>query len=249
MLNGNGDRSRRGGVQAIEVGGRLLEQLVRHGAPMTLKALAASANMPAAKAHRYLTSLAELGLVEQQRGTGKYGLGAMAVRLGLAAIGQNDVVDRSSALLAELCEELSVSGHISIWSERGPVVIRTAHGGPPVISPIGVGSILPLLDSATGQVFNAYLPPVATARLTEAQPARREGPPLADPIADGFALAVGNYMPGLNAIAFPSFGYDDALVCSMTFIHTDVSLFTRDSAATRRLRDRIEAERRRWRIA
>lgn len=249
MAQEDAEKARRGGVQSVEVGGRLLEALIEMGAPAPLKTLADAAGMPAAKAHRYLASLSEIGLVAQRQDTAKYGLGPMALRLGLAAMSQNDVLEHSSALLGRLCDALVVSGHISIWSERGPVVVRTAHGGPPVISPIGVGSILPLFASATGQVFLAHMPPAATEPVAGTQRAGRGAPPNCDPARDGFALAAGDYLPGLNAVAFPAFGYDGVLVCSLTFIHTDDAMFTRGGPAMRRLRTEIEVEQRRWRLA
>ena len=65
------------GIQSVEVGGRLLQTLAHHGRPMALKDLAADAGMPAAKAHPYLVSFGHIGLVEQQRDSGRYALGPL----------------------------------------------------------------------------------------------------------------------------------------------------------------------------
>ena len=254
MLDEDKLKPRKGGVQSIEIGGLLLEQLVVLGGPATLKDLSAASGMPPAKAHRYLTSLSEIGLVSQQRSSGKYGLGPLALRLGLAAMSQNDVVERASELLQDLCNQLGVSGHLAIWSERGPVVVRSAHGGPPVISPIGVGSIFPLYRSATGQAFLAFMPVPTT--LSVALEQRDVSQMSADEIIrlmeearrNNYVLAAGNYIPGLNAIAFPIFGYDGSLCCTLTFIQTGVEFFSADSASTKVLFEAIEQEQARWRI-
>ena len=53
------------GIQSIEVGGQLLQALLRAGRPLPLKELAQRAGMTPAKAHPYLVSFGRLGLVAQ----------------------------------------------------------------------------------------------------------------------------------------------------------------------------------------
>ena len=80
-----GERSGRG-VQSIEVGGRLLDALVRAEGPLMLRALAEQAGLTAGQAHAYLLSFRTLGLVEQEAATGLYRLGPYALTLGLARL-------------------------------------------------------------------------------------------------------------------------------------------------------------------
>ena len=80
------------GIQSIEVGGQLLHALAHAGRPLPLKELAASAGMAAAKAHPYLVSFGKIGLVEQDKASGRYGLGALALQLGLMSLQQADPV-------------------------------------------------------------------------------------------------------------------------------------------------------------
>ena len=74
------------GIQSVEVGGQLLRALAHHGRPMALKDLAREAGMTPAKAHPYLVSFGKLGLIEQTNASGHYGLGALAMQLGLSLI-------------------------------------------------------------------------------------------------------------------------------------------------------------------
>ena len=74
------DRAQRG-IQSIEVGGQLLRALVHHGRPMALKDLEREAEMSPAKAHPYLVSFSRLGLIEQDRSSGHYLLGPLALQL------------------------------------------------------------------------------------------------------------------------------------------------------------------------
>ena len=245
-------RARRSGIQSIEIGGAVLEAMVRLGAPATLSTIATAAGLPSAKAHRYLTSLCEIGLTRQDVAAGRYGLGPLALRLGLSAIAQTDMLERAFEVLGTLCNKLRISGHLSVWTEAGPVVIRSAHGGPPVISPVAVGTVLPLQRSASGLIYLSYMPASATVTTLVAQ----EGP---DRIARseledlcqktrkaGFALASGNYIPGLCAIALPILNHDQTLAGAITLVSTNTSLFTESSTATRDVVDAMKKFEREW---
>src|SRR5438309_3548337 len=94
------------GIQSVEVGGQLLLALVHSGRPMALKDLAREAGMTPAKAHPYLVSFGKLGLIEQTSASGHYGLGALAMQLGLISLQQFDPVRLATPRLAELARTL-----------------------------------------------------------------------------------------------------------------------------------------------
>src|SRR3982750_4456167 len=93
----NGQR----GLQSVEGGGQLLGALAHHGRPMALKDLARDAGMSPAKAHPYLVSFGKLGLIVQDAGSGRYGLGPLALQLGLISLQQFDPVRLATPLLRE----------------------------------------------------------------------------------------------------------------------------------------------------
>jgi DNA-binding IclR family transcriptional regulator len=90
----------RRGIQSIEVGGQILLALAREGCPLLLKDLAQAAGMTPAKAHPYLVSFGKLGLITQEPGTGRYGLGPLAMQIGLISLQQFDPVRLAAARLA-----------------------------------------------------------------------------------------------------------------------------------------------------
>ena len=257
-MNNSNDRpkrSRRSGVQSVETSGVLLQAMVRLNVPATLSDIANASGLPSAKAHRYLTSLCEIGLAMQHAANGLYALGPLALRMGLVAITQHDIIERAYELLAKLCGSFHTSGHLSVWSDVGPVVIRSAHGGPPVISPLAVGTMLPLKRSATGLIYFSFMPETATERAAHAQ-APDTGwneIPLETlrekTISAGYALASGQYIPGLSAIALPIFNHDKTLAAAITIVSTNTTLFVENSDATRHAVDGVHGLHREWTLA
>src|SRR5580765_3558766 len=105
-MSDDNERAAQRGIQSIEVGGQLLRALVHHGRPMALKDLAREAEMSPAKAHPYMVSFGRLGLIEQDRTSGHYLLGPLALQLGLISLQQADPVHVATPLIAELAQHI-----------------------------------------------------------------------------------------------------------------------------------------------
>ena len=145
-------------IQSIEVGFRLIRVLERAGGMLPLSVIAESAEMPASKAHLYMVSFTELGLVVQDPVTMRYGLGPYALQLGAAALRQIDVVNVARGPMSRLQEKTGLLIFLSIWGNRGPVIVSKVDGTVEVLLSVRVGYVLPLHRAATGRVFLAYLP-------------------------------------------------------------------------------------------
>ena len=159
--------ARRTGVQSIDIGATLLEVLARHMGPMHLRDIASSAGMSASKAHRYLISLQRAGLAEQDPATGRYDLGAASLRIGLAALNRVKVVQYATQGLIEFNQEEDLTVALSIWGDNGPTIVGWYDSTQLVICNLHIGSVLPLLRSASGQLFLAYLPADTTRSMVE----------------------------------------------------------------------------------
>ncbi|MCX7565979.1 IclR family transcriptional regulator [Sulfitobacter sp. F26169L] len=224
--------SRRSSVQAVDVAASVLDAMCDLRRPAQLKDIARIAGLQSAKAHRYLTSLVASGLAAQNKETGLYSLGPMALRLGVTAISNNDLIHRASESLRDLCAKHQTSGHLAIWGERGPVLIRNEHGGPPIILTVGLGATMPLLRSASGHIFLSYLPRRATEEIThqEMQMLGMDEAGVSELCAEtrarGYGKTSGGLIPGLYAAAFPVFGIDGNIQCSISFISTDANFFS-----------------------
>jgi DNA-binding IclR family transcriptional regulator len=221
----NGDSQQ--GIQSIEVGGRLLAVLAAHPQPMMLRDLAAAADMPAAKAHRYLVSFGRMGLVEQDEATGRYALGPFALELGLAGLARLDPYRLAMPALENLRAEIDQTVALAVWGNHGATIVRWLESSQPVTASLRTGAVMPLTRSATGRAFLAYLPRSRTARLAREEIAVNARSGLA-PASDaelakiveqtrrhGLARAVGEMISGVAGVAAPVFDYNATMVLAV----------------------------------
>ncbi|MDM0014066.1 IclR family transcriptional regulator [Variovorax sp. J22P168] len=234
------DRAQRG-IQSIEVGGQLLRALVHHGRPMALKDLAREADMSPAKAHPYMVSFGRLGLIEQDRASGHYLLGPLALQLGLISLQQANPVHIATPLIAELAREIGHTVAIAVWGDRGATIVRIAESPAPLHVNMRHGTVFSLTHTASGRLFGAYLDAGVVERMLDEErererrgavaPAQRGMPP-AQPLPDwkrfeaqlhevrahGLSRSEGEILPGVNAMSAPVFDPTGAIVLALTAI-------------------------------
>ena len=150
------------GVQSLEIGMTILQAISSGHRSMMLKDIAAAADMPASKVHRYIVSLVRSGLVEQDPMTSRYDLGPFALSLGLVAVDRLDRVKLGLTTIADLRDEINQTTALAIWSDNGPVIIRSVRPYRPITVNVVTGTALHLLTSASGRVFAAWLPESTT---------------------------------------------------------------------------------------
>lgn len=153
------------GIQSVEVAAPLLLALASAPGPLALSALAKSAGMPSAKAHRYLVSLIRVGLVEQDGVTGLYDLGALALEIGLASLGRLDAVKLADEAMASLRDATSETVALAAWGNFGPTYIRLLQSRRPVTVNLQIGSVMPITYTATGLCFAAFMPEKETEQV------------------------------------------------------------------------------------
>lgn len=155
------------GVQSLEIGVGVLKVLVESGAAMMLKDIAAAADMPASKAHRYLVSLVRSGLVEQDSQNLKYDLGPLAIPLGLAAVDRLDRVKLGLNSISALRDLTNETTALSVWGEFGPVMVRWERPHRPITVNVVTGNTVSVLATSTGRLFAAWMPPELVRPLIE----------------------------------------------------------------------------------
>jgi DNA-binding IclR family transcriptional regulator len=206
------------GIQSVEVAARILQALATAGRSLPLKDLAKRAGMHPGKAHRYLVSLTRTEFVAQDEASGHYGIGTASIALGLAGLRSVDVVRTATALLPTLRDEINETVLLAMWSPQGPVVFALEESSRPVTMNIRVGSILPLLSTATGRVFASFLPDETVSKLLDAEVKASRGSKTADvqrrldeTRRHGLARVSGDLVPGVNAVAVPIFDHKNRI--------------------------------------
>jgi len=242
MAASDSDRAQRG-IQSIEVGGQLLRALVHHGRPMALKDLAREADMTAAKAHPYMVSFGRLGLIEQDRASGHYLLGPLALQLGLISLQQADPVHIATPLIGQLAQQIGHTVALAVWGARGATIVRTAESPSPVHVNMRHGTVFSLTNTASGRVFAAYLDEDAVRSLLEEERQRQKqrkggeptppaGMPPVQPLPSwsdferqlkevrdhGISRSDGEVIEGVSAMAAPVFDHTGAIVLAVTAI-------------------------------
>ncbi|MDR5812185.1 MULTISPECIES: IclR family transcriptional regulator [unclassified Caballeronia] len=201
----------RSGIQSIEVGFRLLDVLTNEPRAMMLRDLAQRAGMSPAKAHRYLVSFVRLGVASQDPVSGRYELGGFALQMGLARLARVDGVRLARIALAELRDRLDQTVGIAVWGNQGPTVVHWMESSHPAKASLKLGDVMPLLSSATGLLFAAYLPRSKTQPMLERELAATKQrladvePLLAQVREHGAARVEGMLLPTIHAFCTPVF--------------------------------------------
>jgi DNA-binding IclR family transcriptional regulator len=236
------------GINSIEVGYRVLLAVQRGPGAVQLTEVARRSGLQTGAAHNYLASLLRTGLVEQE-GRGLYRLGPSAFALSLTSLRQ---LNGYEIVRAEAQTLFDLTGHttaVAVWSQAGPVSVFVQRSN-------DLGSIefrpglVPMLQSAVGILFAAYLPDAMTTDLIAHEISELDAP-LADPkafihaarqkvLAGGYALYTrqeDNYF----VLSAPIWTQDDRIAFVLTIVSLDSSLDpTINGASLAKLRESVE---------
>jgi DNA-binding IclR family transcriptional regulator len=180
-------------------------------------------------------------LIAQDAESGRYGLGPLAMQLGLISLQQFDPVRLATPLIAELAQALGHTVGIAVWGNRGPTIVRIEEAPSAVHVNMRHGTVMSLRGTASGLLFAAYLPrdqvlaALADEHSAELR-ARGETVPakhrikvnaeinaemeaeLAQIRQRGLSRVSGSAVAGVSAMAAPVFTEGGAMVLSLTAI-------------------------------
>jgi flavin reductase (DIM6/NTAB) family NADH-FMN oxidoreductase RutF/DNA-binding IclR family transcriptional regulator len=152
-----------------------------------------------------------------------------------ANIARLKAVRLATRALVELSDELDETLGLGVWGNKGPTIVRWEESSQPVSDNLRTGLVLPVLTSATGLAFAAWLPREHTAPFMDAEIAQGgmvgEGLPpaaldeqLALIRANGLVRLLGTdafadlYGASISAASVPVFDQSGAMVLALTAI-------------------------------
>jgi len=215
------------GIQSVDAAIAVMRTLAASRGPLSLKKLSELCRMDPSKLHRYLHSLTKTGMVVQRR-TGEYDLGRLSLQIGLAAVQRHDLVNHAADHLQQLALETDSPVCLSVFSLTGPTIIRWHRGNAPIVPLFALGQTLPLVTSATGQVFLAFLPRHETQALIEAEKTRERTTGLYETDAidrlvgevreQGYAVCSGGVLPDQTGISAPLINWQNEASAAVTIV-------------------------------
>ncbi len=217
-------------VQSVSMAFRLLEAMARLRTAHGVTEIARELGIPKARAHRYLVTLKETGYVEQDGATGKYRLGIKLYHLGRAAGEQQDLLALARPIMQALCEHLGLTVSLSRPTVDGLLLLDMVRAVSPIEISVKPGYLVPLHATAQGKVALAF----GARELCAAIEAVELRPCTDQTICDqsalaeevrltrrrGWAVAPGETLPGLNALAVPVYAAAGDLVATLAAVGT-----------------------------
>lgn len=240
----------RAGIQSVEVGFELLNALAHAPGALMLRDLAAAAGMSAAKAHRYLVSFQRMALVRQDPLSTRYDLGPAALRLGLASLSRLDGVRLARERVPALLTQTGHTVAIAVWGNQGPTLVHWAEAPQSVPVTLRLGDVMPLLSSATGRCFAAFMAGEGRdaqriAPMIRSELARLKKRPATDPSTrdlprtpqavqallddarqHGMARAANRLLPGVGGFCAPVFDAQGRLTLGLVLLGSVSTLDT-----------------------
>jgi DNA-binding IclR family transcriptional regulator len=145
------------GIQSVDRTFEIMRALLSGGEALRLTDIARATGLARNHVHAYLVSLQRVGAVFQDPETGRYDLGETALQLGLAALSRMDFLVTARRFMLDLQKEVGESVWLSVWSDRGPVVVAKVESATASPFEIRIGTLVSVTTTATGRTFLAHL--------------------------------------------------------------------------------------------
>lgn len=201
------------GVASVEVAGAILKALRGANRDVGLQELADLTGIASSRLHHYMVSLLRTGLVFKDPASHRYVLGTFALELGLVAADNLSTQHASASWLRQLSTATKESTFFAAPSPHGALIVRWEQGSRPLTVHARLGTVMPILSSATGLVALAFKAPhsadVFEAELRRIDPARREAvrrkraKEAEQARRDGVASARGTVISNVYALSCP----------------------------------------------
>ena len=157
--------------QSLERGLAVLGAFSPDRPALGISELARALDLTRSTTHRYVTTLATLGYLQQDDSTRKYRLGPRVLDLGFSVLGSLGIREIAAPHLRRLTDATGHTSNLAIRDDTDVILIDRVRGRPGryhhLEYTLHVGSRLPSYCSATGKALLAFLPRPDLDRLVD----------------------------------------------------------------------------------
>ena len=230
---------RTGTSQSLERGLAILSSYHSDRPLIGVSELSRELDLSRSTAHRYVTTLAQLGYLEQDSESKRYRLGPKVLDLGFSALSAMDLLDIAAPYLRRLSDETQRTVNLAILEGTDVVYIERYRSSRPGQQEIDlnlhVGARLPAYCTAMGKAILAWSPDDRVDELIESIEFEQRGPnTITDPTAfreelakiraSGLAVNDEELAYGLRSIAAPVYSHSGEVLAAVNLaVHRTMS--------------------------
>ncbi len=222
------------GIQTVESAGEILALVCNSPKSLSLSEIAEAMELAPGSAYKYLVSLLRTGLLKRNESTLEFEAGSLSLRMGLAKIKNNTLLEHVRENLTALAEKYQLNVFASMWSQsNGPTVVFYKQAGGFFHIGFRLGIRLSLHRTASGRVFAAYMEPdilkayaenIDQTEYNELNSLDTKGK-LNQIKKLGYSHKVGSPTPGISSFAVPVFNASNEFLMTITAFHNS-EIFT-----------------------
>jgi DNA-binding IclR family transcriptional regulator len=217
-------------VPAVEQAIRVMLYLADSGsAPKSLTDICREVGIHRSKAFSILHTLLGFGFVKKNPNRRGYTLGLGLLTLVGKMLENLNLPQLVEPILSDLAKKAGSTVALGVISDNKTFVVAQFEGAPGLGVSAPLGHVTPITYGAHGKVIAAFLPENELERLLETQEPLFYGKPenfdrsvFMEEIArcrrDGFAIELGDMIPGMNAIAAPVLDQDGRPIGYITVV-------------------------------
>lgn len=207
----------------------LLELMATRTEPSSLSELARTLKTPRGSIHQRLATLAAAGWVEQTQDS-RYKLSLRLAVLGLAALQQTNLGGAVRQAMDQLATDTHERVDLAVLDVDAAVIVERVESSEALRAEYPLGTRLPLAHSAAGKVLVAFASQAVREHLAHLGVDVPADASLERVRADGVAIAVDEFLPGVAAASAPLVDKTGRVVAALS-LSAPSSRFSRDRAA------------------
>lgn len=211
-------------IQSLQIGMGIIDMIAKQGRPLKFTDIQDLTQITKSNLYKYLNTFTQLGTLYRNKETGEYVLGSKLIEYGMAAVDQENIIDRISSYLHEINVKSTSTVLFSSWTQNGPMIVKDVKTNRGFNIGAQIGTLLPI-RSASGKVFMAFMDEQIIHDWKEkefSQISQAEVSQLEDECRfvreKGIAFAREPLVSSVSSVSFPVFNYKKELLGTVTVV-------------------------------